>query len=179
MKKILYLFVSGILGVVILTACNRSYARELKKEKKLIKEYIKRNHINILDSVPADGVWGEKDYIEIDDDNLYFHLSDAGDTDGDTLRLYDNIVMRYRKYTLDIPSDTISFWTTNDTGWPVQFQYGVTAANTCPAWHTVMKYMKYSNSKATIICPSKLGFDDDGTTVTPFGYDIHIKIKKF
>ncbi len=178
MKKILYLFLFGISSMLMITACNRSYARELKKEKKLIKEFIKRHNINILDSIPKDGAWGENDYVEIDD-YLYFHLTYAGDTDGDTLKPYDNVVMRYRKYTLGIPSDTISFWTTNDSGWPVHFQYTITGTTSCVAWHNALKYMKYSNSRATIICPSKLGFDDDATTVTPYGYDMHIKIRKY
>jgi hypothetical protein len=51
--------------------------------------------------------------------------------------------------------------------------------NACIAWHIAVGLMKYSGTSCKIICPSKLGFDDANTSVTPYGYDISILVKRF
>ena len=37
--------------------------------------------------------------------------------------------------------------------------------------------MKYPNSQCQIIVPSKQGFDDDNTSVTPYIYILKIQVK--
>ena len=178
MKKRVY--ICAILALsAILSACNqaRTYGSQLQEEKKLIASYIKRNNINILDSEPIDGVWGENDYLEIDD-YLYFHLVDQGETDGESLAYRDYISLRYRKYSLTEYADTISAWNTNDSASPVEFQVGVNSSATCEAWLQAIGYMKYNNSECRIICPSKLGFTEDVSSVTPYVYDLKIKVRK-
>lgn len=178
MKKLLVIILS-VISMTAFVSCDDTqvYGDELKKEKKLIAEYIKRNNINIIDTLPLNGNWGENDYIEIQD-YLYFHLVSMGDTTTDGLSYRDNISLRYRKYTLNEYADTISMWNTNDSPSPIEFQYGISSNNTCNAWLYALPYMQYTNSEAKIICPSKLGFSDDTYTVTPYGYDLKIKIRK-
>ncbi len=166
--------------VAVLGSCNGSsqvYGNQLQAEKKLIADYIKRNNINIIKVEPINEEWGENDYLEIDD-YLYFHLVNAGDIDGEPLAYRDYISLRYRKYTLNEYADTISAWTTNDAPSPIEFQIGITSSATCEAWLQAVGYMKYNNAECKIICPSKLGFTDDANSVTPYGYDLKIKVRK-
>ncbi len=175
MKKSLVVFVGLLLCAMAFTACNGSntYAKELEAEKKLIKDFIKRQNINIIDTLP-DGAWGEKDFLEIDD-NLYLHISQLGDTASDPVKYRDEINLRYRKYTLNTYADTTSYWTPNDAPFPVEFQYGVSNSSVCTAWNLAIGYMKYTGSEATVIVPSKLG--EDQLTVTPYGYDLKLQIR--
>lgn len=179
MKKILII----LLAVVTLYSCkqkqNSTYSTDLKKEKALIKEYIKREGINILDKEPA--VWGEKDYLAIEGyDYFYYHLSRQGDTTSTEVKNGDKIVLRYRQYSLDVYADTISYWTTDDGGYPVEFLHmNTNDTKACLAWHLAIKQMKYSGSECRIICPSKLGFTNDNYSVIPYVFDLSFKIKRY
>ena len=168
--------------VVLLSGCNsQSYANDLKSEKNLIKDYIKRQGINIITEEPADGAWGANDYLEIAD-YLYFHLVDAGDTESEEVLSGDKINLRYMRYTLEVPADTVRYWTTNDAPDPVSFKYGqsyYSGAPFCSAWQYAVMHMKHSGAQAKIICPSKLGFEAEQETVTPYGYDLKIQIEKW
>lgn len=171
-------FLLCTLFLLLAVSCNNnSYSKQLKAEKKLIAAYIERNNINIIESEPEDGVWGEKDYLEIDD-YLYFHLVSRGDTTHE-IQVRDEVLLRYKRYTLDENADTLSCWTTNEAASPVQFQYGVTSSSACSGWQEAVKYMKYHKSEAKIICPSKLGFTDEQSSVTPYGYDLFIMKKQY
>ena len=169
-----------LLAAFFISGCNNNtqvYGNLLKEEKKKIANYISRNNINILKEVPEDGNWNENDYVEIDD-YLYFHLVSAGDSESDPIAYRDYIALRYRKISLDEYADTISIWNTSDSANPVEFQYGVSSSAVCEGWMEAISYMKYNNSVCRIICPSKLGFDEDATSVTPYVYDLKIKIRK-
>lgn len=177
--------------VCIFTGCNNnSYSADLKAEKELIEDYIKREGINVINEMPTnDADWGEKDYYKVKDyDYLYFHLTtrgkpyhinDKGDTiKTEAIKASETVVMRFRKYTLKVNADTADYWTTLDNAYPLEFSYQ-TDYNTAPvAWHIAVQLMEYSDSECKIICPSKLGFTDDQNTVTPYGYQIKMKIKR-
>ncbi len=189
MKKIIYFI--GLAAITALYGCSsNSYSSDLKKEKQLIEDYIARNGFNIIDELPADDVvWGEKDYYQVAGyDYLYFHLVHRGkpfhiNADGDTIRsdsviASETVVMRYRKYTLEVNADTADYMTTLNSAYPLEFTY-LTDYTTAPvAWHVAVGLMKYSDSECKIICPSKRGFTEDGNTVTPYGYDLKMKIKR-
>jgi hypothetical protein len=49
----------------------------------------------------------------------------------------------------------------------------------CTGWQVALKYMKYTDSQCKIICPSKMGFSEENSAVTPYGYDLKIKIKRY
>lgn len=160
-----------------------SYAQSLKDEKKLIADFIAREHINIIYEEPKDGKWGEKDYLDLSSlgyDNFYFHLDKQGDTTAAAVKTGDMIVFRYRRYTLDVNADTVSYWTTAQNGYPLEFSYQTDYNTACLGWHYAVRYMKYSGAEAKIINPSKLGFANaEGSTVTPYGYDMKITIRRF
>lgn len=184
MKHFIFSCACLCIAIISLSGCKgNTYANGLKTEKQIIADFIEREHINILDEMPADdAVWGEKDFVRMDGygyDYMYFHLSKRGDIAGDSVEIGDIVNLRYKKYSLGITSDTISLWTTNDSSEPLTFGYGIDYETACTAWHAAIKYMKYSNSEATIICPSKLGFNDDTQNITPYGYDLKMQIKKY
>ena len=163
-----------------LAACTSAtaYSTQLKNEKKLIADYIKRNHITIIYEEPAYDKWQPNEYLEVGD-YCYFNLTKMGDTMTDSIETGDVIEMRYRKYTLDVNSDTISYWSTNEVSHPIEFQYNVSSTSSCSGWHYALKYMRYSGAEGKLICPSKLGFTEDGNSVTPYGYDLKFKVRRF
>lgn len=184
MKHTLY-FLLGLCGLsIIAVSCNNnSYSAELKEEKALINDYIKRNHINIIYEEPDYMNWGENDFLEIGgkDSYCYFRLTQPGDTTTEEVAYQDDILFRYRQYTLTVDADTLSYWNTNEMAYPSQFQYNVNSSAACTAWHYAVKYLRYTGAEGTLICPSKLGFNSGsyGSRLTPYGYDIQMKIKRF
>ena len=179
MKISSILFILGT-AAVVLTSCNsNSYSADLKAEKNLIEDYIAREHINVIKEMPEnDADWGEKDYYQVAGyDYLYFHLIKRGPKEN-PISATETVVMRFKQYTLTTSPDTADYWTTLNSAYPLEFTY-LTDYTTAPtAWHVAVGLMQYSESECKIICPSKLGFTDDQTTVTPYGYHMKMKIKR-
>ncbi len=186
MKKI---FIFCTLLLATLTSCNKTttYSRQLDAEKQLIKSFIARNNINILTAWPdSNYVWAENDYLQVpNEDYYYFHVVSRGDVQSDTIESADQIIFRFRKYTLNQYADTISYWSTMDGANPVTFSLSNYATSewttlcACEGVVKALKFMNHKNAEAKIICPSKMGIETDGYSVTPYGYDLKIKgIKK-
>lgn len=165
--------------VFIAVGCNQNtYSDDLKEEEKLIENFIQRQGIQVVTEEPTE--WGENVYWKLPDyDNYYFHLVNAGDTSSAEIEAKDKVNLRYRQYTLEAYADTISCWTTQDSPEPVVLQYLVASSTSCSGWQIALQYMKYSGAECKIICPSKLGFTDQNTSVIPYGYDMKIQIKRF
>ena len=192
MKRTLFFLLAGI--SLIITGCSQNtYSRLRDQEDKLIANYISRNGLTIVKEEPAvDHVWGEKEFYQVKGyDNLYFHLITRGDsvrvdsvsqTKNDTVDLSivsnDIIIARYKQFGLKEEADTLSYWTTLDQAYPLEFHYGNTSECECVAWHVAIKLMKYPDSQCEIIVPSKLGFSNEQTTVTPYVYILKIKVKQ-
>ncbi len=191
MKRIIFFLFAGI--SLVLAGCSQNtYSRLRDQEDRLIANYISRNELVILSEEPDENhVWGEKEYYKVRRyDNFYFHLIERGDsirvdsispTETDTVNQKivsnDVIVVRYKKFGLTEIADTMSYWTTLDEAYPMEFHQGNTSDCECVAWHAAVQLMKYPNSQCEIIVPSKLGFADDQTTVTPYVYIMKIKVK--
>lgn len=184
-----------LVGIVfVATGCNNNtYSNLRNQEDKLIANYISRNGLHILREEPEDDyVWDEKDYYKVVGyDNFYYHLISRGDsvridtisaTRIDTVDLAIEvnslIIARYKQFALTENADTMSYWTTLDQAFPYEFHYGNTSECESVAWHIAVKLMKYPDSQCEIIVPSKLGFTDDQTTVTPYVYILKIKVKQ-
>ena len=187
MKRTIFFLLIGI--TLIATGCNsNTYSKLRDKEKKLIKNYIKRNDLNILHDQPGDDyVWGEKDYYKVAGyDDLYFHLRERGDK-SNSVTVGKVVVARYKKFELTENPDTLSYWTTLDQAHPYEFFYGITSGTSsgqtaiCESigWHEAVRLMKYPQAECEIIIPSKQGFSDDETSVTPYVYIIKIKQIKY
>ena len=170
----------SLLSLVALTACNEStsYSNQLEAEEKLIDNFISRQGITVVDEEPAQ--WGEKVYWRIPDyDNFYFHLVSPGDTASAEVETNNKINLRYIRYTLEAYADTLRAWNTDDSAYPIQFKYWTSDDNACTGWQVAVKYMKHSGAQCKIICPSKLGFDSENSSVIPYGYDMKIQIKRY
>ena len=164
--------------MMVLSGCqSNTYSSLRNKEVKLIENFISRNNLNILTEEPAeDYVWGEKDYYKVaDTDDMYFHLRKRGDST--KVVVNDVIVTRYKKFDLTENADTLSYWTTLEQPHPYEFTYGNLSSCESEGWHIAVQLMRYSESECEVIIPSKLGFDADQMSVTPYGYIMHIKIK--
>ena len=174
MKKVVYF----ALLLLLITGCkkNNVYSNLLKEERLLIESYIQHNSIQVWDTLPADNEWGEKVYYRVPDaDNFYFHLVSIGDTTLDEVETGDVVSIRFKRYTLNEYADTLYNWTTADSPKPIKFEYHplvATSEMTCLGWQLAIKYMKYPKAQCKIIFPSKLGFSEENSSVTPYGYDI-------
>ena len=157
---------------------NNVYKDLLKEEEKLIESFIKRNNIVVVEEQPE--VWGENVYWKLPDyDDFYFHLVAQGDTAQPEVQENDMVLLRLKQYGLEAYTDTIYCWTTLDSPEPIKLQYMVASENSCTGWQLAIKYMKYTGAECKIICPSKLGFEEANSSVTPYGYDLKIKIKRY
>ncbi len=190
-KNILFLVMTVL---CVATGCNNNtYSNLRNKEDKLIANYISRNGLVILTEEPStDYVWGEKEYYKVQGyDNFYFHLISRGDsvyidsispTKQDTVDLSivlnDVIIARYKQFALTENADTLSYWTTLEQAYPYEFHYGNTSECESVAWHLAVKMMKFPDSQCEIIVPSKLGFSNEQSTVTPYVYILKIKVKQ-
>jgi len=183
MKRISYLFFLIFLTSILASSCSKTktYSQLLNDEKDLIDGFIKRNNILVKNGTPAENtVWVEngKDVYVLTPSGLYFHMVNQGDlTSQDTIVLKNTIVPRFKQYTLGVPSDTISNWSTIDFPYPSDFVYG-DATQSCKAFQEAVSYLKRNNTEAVLIVPSKLGFNSDMMSVTPYGYDLKIKFQK-
>lgn len=174
------IYIISLLGLILASCNNNTYSNALKEEEKLIENFIKRQGIIVVKDQPTTmEEWGDKVYWQVPDkDNFYFHLVEEGDTTQPALKVKDWVNLQYIQYTLDAYADTIHLWNTNDyQGNTPQIQYMVSTE--CEGWQIALKYMKYSGAQCKIICPSKQGFTEDQTSVTPRGFDMKIKIKRF
>lgn len=168
------------LTAVLCTACkkNNIYSDLLKQERKLIESFINRQGIIVVHEEPEE--WAENVYWQIPDyDNFYFHMTELGDTTQAELEANEVVLLRYKRYSLDIYADTLYNWSTLDSADPIKLQYLVHSEYSCEGWQLALKYMKYNGAQCKIICPSKLGFSEENNAVTPYGYDLKMKIKRY
>ena len=172
---------AGLIGVLFIAAgcSNNTYSNLRKQEDKLIANYISRNGLQIVTEEPdSNHVWGPKEYYQVAGyDDLYYHLIARGDT-AQEIVTNDQIIMRYKQFALTENADTLSYWTTLEQAYPVEFHYGNTSECDAVAWHVAIKLMKYSDAQCEIIVPSKLGFSADQSSVTPYVYILKIKVKQ-
>lgn len=190
MKRIMY--ISALLfGLFLLAGCRQTtaYSTQLKAERKLMSEYIKRNELVIVDTLPPVDAFmkNPKLYYAVQGyDRLYYHLDHMDDSvivlndttyEIEPVRRGDVIVMRYKQFTLTQTPDTADYWTTLNAPYPTEFRYMVDNS-TCTAWHVAVQLMQYSNSECTILVPSKLGDERAQNSVTPYGYKLRMKIKR-
>lgn len=176
MKQFVFLLSIAVLSTVFFSSCNdTTYAQELKQEQTLIKEYIKRNNIRVIKSIPADNAWGANDYY-LSSTGLYYRLTKPG-VGTDTLELTNVVIPRYKQFLLTENPDTISNWSTIDEPYPTSFIYG-NSTQSSAAFQEAASYMKRNESEANIIVHSKINTQEFWKPATPVAYIIKVKIKK-
>jgi hypothetical protein len=178
MKKIvkIFTFVTAVFIAFLPISCEdeNTTAALTKKQTKTIADFISRNNIEVITSIPTDNVWGEKQFLKTSS-GLYIHLVDTGEV-GETVKSGELITYRFYKISLAATPDTVTRnWTTADYPNPSEFHYNV-ANEACTAFHEAVKIMKRHNSHAQLIVPAKIGFSEDYTTLTPYFYEFKIKL---
>jgi len=180
MKIFLKFFTVIIFISTILSSCTDSttYADELNAEKLLIADYIKRQNIKVVSTLPTVNPWPDNVYF-LSKTGLYFRLTNKGDfgANKDSVETNDLVIPRYIKYTLGVKSDTTFNWTTLDEPFTSNFNFN-DLTQACQGWHEAVSYMKWNNSEAKIIVKSKLDFGVDARPATPYCYDMKIKFQK-
>lgn len=177
MKPFFVLFLSILFSGWVFTSCkddNVTFAEELAAEQDLISDFIKRQGIKVVTSMPTN--WSDTKVYYKSPTGLYFRLNEAGDSTTQAAS-GDLIVPRYIQYTLNVKPDTISHLSTIDFELPYKFNY-LDYTQVCKGWHEAVTYMKNHNSAASIIVFSRIGFSQYGRPATPIGYDLKIKIQK-
>ena len=155
----------------IMVACENStnYSQLLKAEEELIEDWLLRNEMVLLDTFPADTVFGANEMYYFED-GIYFQLIEKGV--GNTLRTGDKLVLRYKQSTLDEYPMVEDYWTTQDRPYPNEIAYG-SLSNSCEGWQKAFELMKKSEAHARIIVPSKLGRNN--SEVIPYVYEMKIR----
>lgn len=163
------------LVILLLTGCesSNSYSNLIAQERAKIANYLRDNNFEVLDKMPKDSVFTSKQFYQFPNNGIYIQLMKKGR--GDTLRLGDEIVLRYTKVSLDQTPIEENYWTTMDRPYPEMFPilYGSTS-NSCEGWQTAFSVMRRTDSEALIIVPSKKGMNS--SVVEPYLY--HFKIKR-
>jgi hypothetical protein len=174
---------SCFVAVFVVVGCTGSstYSDLVKTQKATISSYINRQGINVIGTLPTNYskvVWSDKQYY-LSSTGLYYHLSQVGDAvaidSKDSIRIGDNVVVRYVKVDLTEPADTVeSTWTTLNSAYPYSITYGSTGSEPS-AWQEAITYMKYSGAQAELIVPGTLGTSTDQSNVSPYYYKLSIK----
>lgn len=162
-----------------LTSCdnNQTYAEQLDAEQALIKDFIDRQGITVVTTMPTKFPWDENVYYKTKS-GLYFRLVNQGDINSkDSVEKNNLVVARYLQYTLDVKADTLENTNSIQFPFPSEFKY-LDYSVACTGWHEAVGLMKRNNAEAKIIVYSKLGFSNYLNSVTPIGYDMKIRIMK-
>lgn len=186
MKKLIYM----MLVATTLVGCysRNSYSTLSREEKALIRDFIDRQKIRLVDDLPSDSAFYADSRLYYDTigyyGDFYYHLDLRGadsayNDEGELIAVRPiepgrTAVIRYIQYTLNERADTASHWTSQDDPNPTEFIYGANS-NAIPAgWHYAVGLMEYPGSECTCIIPSRLGDFAAQNTVTPYGYKIKL-----
>lgn len=175
MKKFLVFAISFLTTIMCFTSCedDSSYANLLSKEKTLISNYVKRNNLQVTETLPADTAWGDNLYYK-NSDGLYIHIIKSADRDSgivnkDTVKINHLVIYRYQKWTIDEDSSLVA--SSFESSTPNEWAYGVTSdSNYFIALYEALTMMRYNGTAAIVIVPSKLGTSDDVDDVIPYRY---------
>ncbi|MDR1523662.1 MAG: DUF4827 domain-containing protein [Tannerella sp.] len=128
MKKGFYVlaFVSCVVSFVFPVSCNDNYPtfEELKSaEKKEINRIIAEKGIQVLKEYPANGVFGENEFVELSS-GIYLHVTDSGNGNRAQYNA-TTVLVRMDVEFYDIETDSIqkvSYFSNNS--YPFEFKYG-------------------------------------------------------
>jgi hypothetical protein len=172
MKKTLTILATMVAIVLLPEACKNSKTMQerIQEEKKAIETYIARNRLNILDTYPADGVFGEKDYFK-NSDGVYFHVVDSGNGRR-AVALKDEVTVRYQYVHYIGYSDT-TIYESYDI-YPYSFVYGLSQTYTsnsyvCSGWVAPLEYVGM-HAVVDMILPSNYGNSADRSEFNPTFY---------
>jgi hypothetical protein len=146
----------------------------LKTEAKVIDRLIDEQGFEILKNYPANGVFGEKQFVLLSS-GLYLNVVDSGN--GNRAEYDTSILLRASGRAL---LDTFSFNGFDPMDmfmdWPMQFKYGRYNSNDASGFffsEGLMSALEYvgDSSVVKLIVPFKIGSSDQKTNGIPIYYD--------
>lgn len=177
MKKLILHYFTLVCIVVFAVSCKNKeesirYADRLKTQEKLIKEFISRENIDVLDNFPADSVFKSNQYV-LTKSGLYFQLTKKGE--GEDIKSGNKVQVRYKQKTLEKNAIMENFWTTQDEPRPTEVEYMISMDKDCEAWHEAIGYMRKSGAECKIIVPGNIGFSVPQANLIPYFFEMKIK----
>jgi len=187
MKKALSII---FLFAIIFSSCEKStnYSALIEKERRDIRQYIADNGITVIhnfsNGISKDSVCNfvtpPNHYYSLGEDSIYFRINAVG-IKTQPVELFSEVSVRYIETTLD-GKRSEDYWTTLDLPYPLKVIFGDvptassrTNAN-CAGWQSAIRMMKYSETEAEMIVPSKLGISRNISSVTPCHYRFSFKL---
>lgn len=171
--------INGVACILLLCfgggACNKSktYAELVKDERKAIKKYIANNGIEVLNTFPADSVFGPNQYY-LDEKGLYIHIEDFGERR--LVREGEDVLIWFTKYG-PLPDEDQNSTNMSDVK-PDEFTYQGNYTAARYAWTRPLKYVG-NGGKVKIIAPHTTGNTNDQTNVEAFAYDLEYVLTGF
>ncbi len=150
-----------------------NYSKQLESEQKKIDAWFSRNGYSVLTECPQDSAFVIGQWYRLESDGIYFCLDSLGI---DSIRIKDGneLAVRYIESSLEAGALPIEYWTVLDSQSPVYITKG-SSINNCTGWDDAFELMRFSESEAQVIVPSKLGFDVATSNVTPYYYKLKIR----
>lgn len=173
MKKI-HLFAIVLIGSIIaFSACSstETYADKLKNQEKAIKKFISENGIEVIDYLPTDTIFGEKQYYKDPKTGVYIHVIDKG---GRMIAEEDEEEVLLRMKGVHILGDTTTFDNTQDgmaLYW-MQFTYGNSTTYTCSTYSSYYSNEYYNYNFLSPGCALALRYVGENgkvSLIVPFG----------
>lgn len=162
----------------------KSFTDMLKDEKKAINKLIARDGIEVLKDFPKDTVFGENQFVVLDN-GVYMNIVDRGNDERAVLNK-TVILSRFTADFFTLDSTVISNYGPHSNGTPpVEFVYGSIQASGTPT--TQFESILYSlvsegmqiglqyvghKGKVKLIVPFKVGSYDDQNAGRPVYYEI-------
>ena len=178
---------------IVFSACKRGdYAAQIELERKTIKQYIADKGITLhrfANGSFSDGVKKEdvcrsvtapNCYYSLGEDSIYIRINEV-DTLKPSVKMFDRVAVRYIETSL-LDGTCTEYWTTLDLPYPFEVFFGDIPAegratnSNCAGWQSAIAMMKYSETVAEIIVPSKLGTAQNYKFVTPCHYKFYFQI---
>ena len=177
MKKIIAIATTLIALLILVSSCQdrKTYADYLNDESRAIDLFISKHNLNILETFPEDGQFGEKDFYKDPATGVYFHIIEVGDTT-QNLQWKEEVYIRFSGLEYFMTEDTTKY--SNFTSvlpeeivfiGPVNSNNKSSYSN--PGWVVPLSYVGH-NGKVKMIIPFDMGSSYDRSQYQPSYYDL-------
>lgn len=169
MKKtvIASLMIFILLG--IFSSCNKdkTYAKRLSNERKIIDRFINENNINVLREYPKDSVFKENEFFFDTSSGIYYNVIDSGN--GRRIKAGEECYIRFKDLVYPYNNDTTTYSNISNLQ-PEIFVYGNPATYPAVAWVAPLRNVG-DRGKVKMIVPFNMGMsmDQQGYKTAYFG----------
>lgn len=165
MRKIIIASIIGIIGIGVLSSCNKSktYAQRLDDEQENIEQFIDQNDITVLREYPEDSVFQENEFYFDTSSGIYYNVIDTGKVEGEDkgrrIKNGEQVYIRFKGLKYIASSDTATYSNINELQ-PEVLVYGNPATYTSVAWVAPLENVG-NRAKVKMIVPFNMGMPTD------------------